>query len=240
MDQFVCDGKTLRCSAIETEDGNHRFVAQVTVYARAIGVALAQKAYDTSESSERAALQELLASLDLEGFITQAEALHTTRSFFGSASPRGPRSSSRSRPTSAPCHRQIPFTATDHERRHGRDMTCIPQPIDQVLFDRVAAEARESPRRRRNHNLHAEPDLVQRFINVLQPGTYVRPPHRLDASGPLRGLELAEGQVHTLVALTHDAVMFEIKQGPYEPAAVQGRAWRVLFVTPSGAAPSNP
>jgi cupin fold WbuC family metalloprotein len=128
------------------------------------------------------------------------------------------------------------------------------QPIDQALFDRVAAEARESPRRRRNHNLHAEPDLVQRFLNVLQPGTYVRPHRhlrtipgagfecfvvlqgaigllllddsgrvlhreRLDAAGPLRGMELAEGQLHTLVALTPDAVMFEIKQGPYDPAA---------------------
>jgi cupin fold WbuC family metalloprotein len=159
------------------------------------------------------------------------------------------------------------------------------QPIDQALFDRVAAAARESPRLRRNHNLHAEPDLVQRFLNVLQPGTYVRPHRhlraspgagfecfvvlqgaigllllddagtvlrreRLDAAGPLRGMELAEGQVHTLVALTPDAVMFEIKQGPYDPAVdkdfletfpaegtaaatAQELAWRALFETPS-------
>jgi hypothetical protein len=40
---MVCDGKTLRGSAIETDDGNHQFVAHVTVYARALGVALAQK-----------------------------------------------------------------------------------------------------------------------------------------------------------------------------------------------------
>jgi cupin fold WbuC family metalloprotein len=161
------------------------------------------------------------------------------------------------------------------------------QPIDQALFDRVAATARQSPRLRRNHNLHAEPDLVQRFLNVLQPGTYVRPHRhlralpgagfecfvvlqgaiglllledsgtvlrreRLDAAGPLRGMELAEGQLHTLVALTPDAVMLEIKQGPYEPAAdkeflaafpaegtaaaaAQERAWRALFDPPSGA-----
>jgi len=56
LDQLVCDGKTLKGSAIETEDGNHRFVAQVTVYARALGVALAQKSYDTHASSERAVL----------------------------------------------------------------------------------------------------------------------------------------------------------------------------------------
>ena len=90
LDQLVCDGKTLRGSAIETEDGNHRFVAQVTVYARALGVALAQKAYDTHESSERAALKELLSGMDLEGVVIQADALHTTQAFFDGALPRGP------------------------------------------------------------------------------------------------------------------------------------------------------
>jgi hypothetical protein len=93
LDQLVCDGKTLRGSAVETEDGTHRFVAQVTVYARALGVALAQKAYDTRESSERAALRELLSTLNLEGVLIQADALHTTQSFFTGASARGPTSS---------------------------------------------------------------------------------------------------------------------------------------------------
>lgn len=68
-------------------------VAQVTVYARALGVALAQKAYDSGESHERAALQELLATMVLEGVLIQAGALHTTQAFFGGASPRGPTSS---------------------------------------------------------------------------------------------------------------------------------------------------
>lgn len=155
------------------------------------------------------------------------------------------------------------------------------RPIDQALFDAVARQARSSPRRRCNHNFHAECEPVQRFLNVLQPGTYVRPhrhlratagagfecflvlqgavglllldfsgavvrQERLDAQGTLRGLELAEGQFHTLVALTPDAVMFELKQGPYEPtadkdflaafplegtpeAAAQELAWRLHF-----------
>jgi cupin fold WbuC family metalloprotein len=133
-----------------------------------------------------------------------------------------------------------------------------PQPqlkrIDQALFDAVALQAREAPRRRRNHNLHQESDAVQRFLNVLQPGTYVRPHRhlreqagagfecfvvlqgeiglllldapgtglerlRVQAQGPLRGIELAEGQFHTLVALSADAVMFELKQGPYQPTS---------------------
>ena len=49
--------------------------------------------------------------------------------------------------------------------------------ITESLFAQVAQHAAASPRRRKNHNLHQESDLVQRFLNVLQPGTYVRP-HR--------------------------------------------------------------
>jgi len=69
---------------------------------------------------------------------------------------------------------------------------------------------------------------------------------RLAASGPLRGIELAEGHFHTLVALAPDSVIFELKQGPYQPttdkaflpqfppegtpeAAAQEHAWRALF-----------
>ena len=92
LDKLVCDGKTLRGSAIETEDGKHRFVAQVTVYARALGVALAQKSYDTHESSERAALKELLSTMKLDGVLIQADALHTTRDFFAGASTTVPTS----------------------------------------------------------------------------------------------------------------------------------------------------
>ena len=90
---MVCDGKTLCGSAIETEDGNHRFAGQVTLYARAFGIALAQKTYDTHEASEKAALKELLSSLDLDGVLIQADALHTTQAFFAGAWSRGSPSS---------------------------------------------------------------------------------------------------------------------------------------------------
>ncbi|WP_311134320.1 WbuC family cupin fold metalloprotein [Synechococcus sp. CS-1332] len=155
------------------------------------------------------------------------------------------------------------------------------QRIDQALFNTVAAGAGASPRRRLNHNFHAPTDRVQRFLNAMQPGTYVRPHRhrrgtpgagfecflvlqgevglllldgagrvqaceRISAGGPLFGIELAEGVIHTLVALSADAVLMEIKQGPYEPAtdkdflagfpmegteaaASQEQAWRALF-----------
>jgi cupin fold WbuC family metalloprotein len=44
-------------------------------------------------------------------------------------------------------------------------------------MDSIAQQARNSPRQRKNYNFHEHSDIVQRFLNVLQPGTYVRP-HR--------------------------------------------------------------
>jgi hypothetical protein len=55
------------------------------VYARALGVALAQRTYDTHESSERSALKALLTSLYLNGVLIQPDALHTTQAFFDGA-----------------------------------------------------------------------------------------------------------------------------------------------------------
>jgi len=161
------------------------------------------------------------------------------------------------------------------------------QRLDQQLFDRVAAQAGQLPRLRRNHNLHQESDPVQRFLNAMQPGTYVRPHRhrrsrpgagfecfvvlqgaiglllleenglvcgreRLEAGGPLQGIELAEGILHTLVALEPDSVLLEIKEGPYLPAAdkdflagfpaegtdqarQQEQTWRALFDREEGA-----
>jgi len=121
------------------------------------------------------------------------------------------------------------------------------------LFAQVAAEAWQHPRLRLNHNFHRGQDSVQRFLNALQPSTYVRP-HRhrrngsgtgfecflvlqgaigllqfnsegeiqqqlhLSTKGPTHGIEIAEDQFHTLVALEADSVIFELKQGPYQPA----------------------
>jgi cupin fold WbuC family metalloprotein len=191
-------------------------------------------------------------------------------------------------PPTPPADRRISnrrLRALGYRLRHPR--IAIPRltAIDDRLFAAVAEEARTSPRRRRNRNLHQHGDAVQRFLNVLQPGTYVRPHrhlrdpagtgfecflvlqgaiglvlldrrgellecHRLDATGPLRGIELAEGQFHTLVALRPDSVIFELKQGPYQPAtdkdflaasppedspaaAAWEQRWRALFADPA-------
>ena len=92
FEQLICDGKTLRGSAAQPDgiDGATRFVTQVTVYARELGVAIAQTSFDTGESHERAALKALLSNLELDGVLIQADALHTSPAFFNSPQSRAP------------------------------------------------------------------------------------------------------------------------------------------------------
>lgn len=125
--------------------------------------------------------------------------------------------------------------------------------LTQDLMNTIAAESRTNPRGRQNYDFHQLSERVQRFLNVLQPGTYVRPHRhlrapnvngfefflvlqgaigmlildesgqviqidRIDATGATRGIELAEGTFHTLVALAPDTIMLELKEGPYDRA----------------------
>jgi hypothetical protein len=80
LDQLICDGKTLRGSIEQTSGGGSAFIAQVTLYSAALGVAISQACYATGE-------------LRLEGVLIQAGALHTQRRFFGNSRSRGPTSS---------------------------------------------------------------------------------------------------------------------------------------------------
>ncbi len=46
--------------------------------------------------------------------------------------------------------------------------------IDTSLLDNVAAEAKESPRLRKNYNFHQSlSDKCHRFLNAMEPGTFV-------------------------------------------------------------------
>ena len=92
LDQLVCDGKTLRGSIEPTPAGGSAFIAQVSLYSAALGVAISQACYATGENHERAVLRQLLGELDLEGVLIQADALHTQQPFFNSCRSRGPTS----------------------------------------------------------------------------------------------------------------------------------------------------
>lgn len=60
--------------------------------------------------------------------------------------------------------------------------------ITQELLETIAEQARSSPRQRQNYNLHEPTEKVQRFLNVLQPETYVRP-HRHRRPPEVNGFE---------------------------------------------------
>jgi hypothetical protein len=92
LDQLVCDGKTLRGSIEPTPAGGSAFIAQVSLYSAALGVAISQACYATGENHERAVLRQLLGELELEGVLIQADALHTQRPFFNSSPSRAPTS----------------------------------------------------------------------------------------------------------------------------------------------------
>jgi hypothetical protein len=85
LDQRVCDGKTLRGSIEPTSGGGSAFIAQVTLYSAALGVAIAQACYATGDNHERAVLQRLLRDLDLVGVLIHADALHTQLALLGSS-----------------------------------------------------------------------------------------------------------------------------------------------------------
>jgi len=121
----------------------------------------------------------------------------------------------------------------------------LKQLTDAVLDDLVQ-QARQSPRLRANHNLHAElSEAVQRLAIAMEPATFVRP-HRhtqtwemltalrgrfvvllFDDMGVVtsrtmlgegcRVIEFPANTWHAVLSLDAGGVIFEVKQGPYRP-----------------------
>lgn len=65
--------------------------------------------------------------------------------------------------------------------------------INSTLLEAVSQEASASSRKRKNHNFHPHPSArIQRMLNAMEPGTYVRPhkhesPDKLEVFFCLRG-----------------------------------------------------
>ena len=89
---MICNGKPLRGSIEPTSGGGSAFIAQVTLDSAALGVAIAQTCYTTGANHERAVLQQLLGELDLDGILSQEDALHTQQVFCGISQSREPTS----------------------------------------------------------------------------------------------------------------------------------------------------
>jgi len=55
--------------------------------------------------------------------------------------------------------------------------------IDRELLDEVSAEARSSPRRRKNRNFHVSDDApANRLLNAIEPGSYIAPHRHLSST----------------------------------------------------------
>ncbi|MBY0376003.1 MAG: WbuC family cupin fold metalloprotein [Bryobacteraceae bacterium] len=73
------------------------------------------------------------------------------------------------------------------------------QLVTPELIASLVERARQSPRRRVNHNFHAGPaDNPHRFLNVLLRGTYVRP-HRHVTPPKSEGFVLLEGSARVVL-----------------------------------------
>ena len=108
--------------------------------------------------------------------------------------------------------------------------------LDKDLMDKVAEQAKASPRLRMNYDLRTqafEPsgswaDTSQRMINVLMPGTVI-PIHRHNETSEtvicIRGaveedccaIQVPRGVYHTCRCLEPGSVTFEAKDRAYDP-----------------------
>ena len=130
----------------------------------------------------------------------------------------------------------------------------LPNPIGEVfaltdsLFEKGKCASRESPRLRMIQPVQREQSAkVQRLLNFLQPGTYIRPHchplnhatesvcllsghlevlifspegsicarHHLTTMSPL--IDIEPETWHGMIVHALDTVIFEVKQGPYNP-----------------------
>src|SRR3990172_1720673 len=55
------------------------------------------------------------------------------------------------------------------------------QIIDRTCLDKITAEAEQSPRLRKNLNIHVSPEAAcHRLFNAIEPASYIRPHRHLD------------------------------------------------------------
>ncbi len=90
--------------------------------------------------------------------------------------------------------------------------------LNQDLINTVAEAAKNSKRLRKNYNFHELPDKVQRFINIMQPGTYVRP-HRHTRSEDINGFEFflaLQGKIGVLLFNEQGEVIHQEKLSPQD------------------------
>jgi cupin fold WbuC family metalloprotein len=123
--------------------------------------------------------------------------------------------------------------------------------IDSTFISGMITEAKNSARKRKNHNFHKVPeDTLQRMLHAMEPDTYIQPhkhenPDKREAFIILKGtvavvqfdeegnvqdhiimnhgtgnfgVDIQPGTWHTLICLETESVVYEVKDGPYNPS----------------------
>jgi cupin fold WbuC family metalloprotein len=122
--------------------------------------------------------------------------------------------------------------------------------IDTELMDQLTCKARQSPRLRMNHNFHTGPDdTLQRLLNAMEPGTYVRPhkhedPDKREVFFALRGKLCVvqfdhEGNItdHVVLSPGGQAVAAEIAERTF-PTVISLEPGSIAYEAKDG--PYNP
>lgn len=104
--------------------------------------------------------------------------------------------------------------------------------ITQAMLEGLRAEARKSPRRRRNLNLHTRlDDPVQRFFNALEPDTYARP-HRHTGADRWELFLLISGAASVLIFDAEGTVTDRVElgaNGPTYGVEIPGATWHTVL-----------
>lgn len=109
--------------------------------------------------------------------------------------------------------------------------------IDKQLLDATTAKAKVSPRLRMNHNFHDDlADPVNRLINAVEPGTYLRP-HRHKDPDKDEAFLLLRGKVATFTfddeGNITETIILSPADGVYG-ADIKAGTWHTILVLESG------
>lgn len=105
--------------------------------------------------------------------------------------------------------------------------------IDNQLLDAIGEKAKQSPRLRMNYNFHDKlEDPVNRLINAMEPGTYLRPHRHLNPDKDESFL-LLRGRVVVLIfdenGKVTEKLILDPKAGVYG-ADIKAGVWHGLLV----------
>lgn len=109
--------------------------------------------------------------------------------------------------------------------------------LDQALLDQIVTAARNAPRQRSNYNFHPElEDRVQRFVNAMEPQTYVCP-HRHEGAHRWEMFLAIAGRAAVLTFSDDGEVLTRAElseKGPVRAVELPGSTWHTLVSLESG------